>query len=465
MKKTICFISIFELTKVFYEISIVLEKQGHRCIWITTNKKYTSWLLEKGVKKEFIIELVFDSKDFLGPEAIEEITDEIVSIERDANITVNLAMLADRFIMDKQDENINQYMILYFYSIKKFLTTNNVDMVFCEPTNSNEMIAWMVCQSLGVIFLHPQNLRIPDSRFFFQQGAFSGRMYSPENNNCSIIGSDFINNFFNKKPQPRYFHLNKKMISPRKLMSSVVSRLKTDLFLKKNHLTHHALNNRISLLTRRILNSFYLKYLFKYNGLESIVGRIAFYGLHVQPESSIDISSPYYSDQLNLIKCIRRSLPFDTALIIKEHSNFLGIKPLSFFHELKKIPNTYIIHHDISIFEVLKCSDIVFTVSGTSAYEAGLLGIPAVTFSDVFFNGFSSVHYCNNLSELKALVFYLLDEFKNDKVADGLFVEKIWKKSYNGYWSDPYSAPSVLEHDNINDICEGFLDVVENFHN
>ena len=58
MKKTICFISIFELTKVFYEISIVLEKQGHRCIWITTNKKYTSWLLEKGVKKEFKVKFI-----------------------------------------------------------------------------------------------------------------------------------------------------------------------------------------------------------------------------------------------------------------------------------------------------------------------------------------------------------------------------------------------------------------------
>lgn len=461
MEKSVCFISIFDLTIVQYEQAIRLQTRGHRCYWMTTNKQWTHWLLSRGVSKDSILELVFDTKDFLSGELKKEVIREVVEAEAMSNFTVNMAMLADRFVMNKSDGSINDYALLYFYNIKRFFENKSIEMVFGEPTNLNELISQLVCKYLNIPFLYPQDLRIPSNRFFFELGSSTGAMVSSGCQRARQNGKEILGEFLEKSIHPKYFYLlNLKTCDIRKVLSIFRNRL-SDLFIRKQNLTHHRFINRLQNSILTFINKAYLKHVYQYNQITDIQGKKAFFGLHVQPEASIDVAGPYFSDQLKLIKDMRRALPFDTALVVKEHPNFLGQKSFRFFRKLKFLPNVYVVHPQTSTFDIYKSVNLVLTVSGTIAYEAGLLGIPTIIFSKQFFNGFSSVHYCSDVTQLKPLVMRLLDDFQVNKTADYQHMDWIIQNSYAGYWTDPHTDSSVLSAENLDKLFVGFLDVVE----
>jgi hypothetical protein len=464
MKKKIAFASIFDLTEVFYAIAEGLTEAGHEIFWITTDHYWAKWLQEKNVDQSNILELAYSDSDYLDSTAQKTLLAEIVKSEANADLTANQSLLMDQFVEYKNRSDINEFVYLYYRDIKRFLTDKQVTDLVAEPTNTNEMITYMVCRELGIRFISPRDLRYPGNRVIFFDNHLQGAPLPRRDDDAAICGKDLIDEFASNKPTPFYFekHNRTPVIEPKTVMNSLKNRIARSKVIRQTNLTHHDLGGRIKLTLKRSFNSRYMKHICRYDNLDDIKGRVAFYGLHVQPESSIDVLGSYFSDQLKLTKDIRRALPFDTTLVVKEHPNFLGIKNIGFFRSLRRIPNTKLLRHDVSAFDIYNRSDIVFTVSGTTAYEAGMLGIPAVTFSEMYFDGLSSVHYCSDLTKLRQLVFHLLDGFKRDYKADCTFMEKIVKDSYDSFWTDPLSDPRVMEPNNIKKLRTAFLKVMSN---
>lgn len=461
--KHVCFISIFDLTVTQHELAVRLAARGHHCVWMTTDPKWTRWLTERGVPRGDILELVFTRADFLGAEARAAVVAEMAVVERSGERTVNMSLIADRFVMSTRREAINDYACLYFHHIHKFLLERKVDVVFGEPTNTNEMIAAMICEHVGIPFLYPQTLRFPRNRFFFERGVATGQMVSSEGGHADTTAQALLARYRETKSHPDYFYANnRRRLNVRKNFQSMVRRLKGAADAK-NNLTHHRFLLQLGDRVRMAVNRTVLLNLYRYSELDAISGKIAFFGLHVQPEASIDVMGPYFSDQLKLIKDMRRALPFDTTLVIKEHPNFLGRKPLRFFRELGRVPNVLMVHPNTSSFDIYKRASVVLTVSGTTAYEAGMLGIPAITFSKTFFSGFSSVHHCPHISQLQSLAAAILNSPRQaDPDADERFMTAIIERSYPGYWGDPRTSPHVTAEENLAALTKGVLDVVEN---
>ncbi|MEE9443816.1 MAG: hypothetical protein V3V99_14225 [candidate division Zixibacteria bacterium] len=462
MSKRIVFISIFDLTRLFFEISKGLIEHGHEVFWITTNEIWTRWLIDQGVAPEDIKQLVYDKSDFINDSDRRQLIEQIVKSESNASLTINQSMLMDQFIEQKQKPDISEYMLLYYRDIKQFLNDKSATHIIAEPTNSNEMIAYMVCRELGIKFISPRHIRYPSDRLLLFDSYHQEKPLIRNNNGDGIDGRKLIEDFATRKPAPYYFakHNKTKTLDPRKIVWSIGNRIKRYQTDSGRGLTHHNLSGRIKLSMRRTINGQYMRWIWHYDDLSKIESKIAFYGLHVQPESSIDVLGSYFSDQLKLIKDIRRALPFDVTLVVKEHPNFLGIKSIDFFRKLKRIPNVVLVRHDISTFEIYKRASIIFTVSGTTGYEGGMLGIPVVMFCPIYFDGLSSVHTCTDLTLLQELVDKLLNSFERDYEADCEYMKEMVGNSYPGFWTDPNLYPEVLDPDNIRKLREAFLEVV-----
>jgi hypothetical protein len=463
MNKNIAFVSIFDLTQLFYEVAKRLADRGHNIYWITTNEYWTDWLMKRGVLRADILQLVYSPADFVDSEEKARLTQEIVRTEEVTDLNINQVLQMDQFVRYKNKPDINEYVLLYYRDIKRFLQDKKISLVFAEPTNTNEMVTYMICRELGIPFLAPRDMRYPLNRLIFNEGYLQSRIISNGNNGHTVSGRELLEQFEQRRTPPYYFAKNSriKALDPRKLWRSTRNRLMM-LRFSRRHLTHHDFSERVLTTTKRIVNGFYLRRLCRYDRLEEIPGRLAFYPLHVQPESSIDVLGSYFSDQLKLIKDIRRALPFDTTLVVKEHPNFLGLKSIGFFRQLRRIPNVKLVRHDVSNFDIYKRVSIVFTVSGTPAYEAGMLGIPAVIFTRMYFDGLSAIHYCDDVTKLKPLVFHLLNGFKRDYEADSRFMEELFARSHEGHWTDPRFDPGVLEQDNLEKVTRAFVKVVEN---
>jgi len=465
MGKNIVFLSIFDLTEVQFAIGQGLAERGHAIHWITTNELWTAWLVEQGVDRSAIQELVYSRSDFVSPDEKSRLVSEIVTAESKADLTVNQGLMMDRFVMYKNKPDINEYMLLYYRDVKRFLQQVHADFVFDEPTNSSELITYLICCELGIPFLSPADMRIPPRRVLFYVGYGQGSTYAPTSpsHNDAESGRKLIQEFAESRSLPSFFNelSRQKAVTVRKAAASSSNRLKLFFRGSRKSLTHHDVSERLQTVTRRVVNGFYMRRLRRYDSLDEISGRIAFYPLHVQPEASIDVLGSFFSDQLKLIKDIRRSLPFDMTLVIKEHPHFLGLRGPSFFRQLCRLPNVKLVSYSVSAHDIYARASLVFTVTGTAAYEAGLLGIPAITFVPMFFGGLSTVKCCSDVTKLKDLAFEMLQGMPRDLEADSCLMADLVGRSFEGYWTDPLFDPSVLDPDNIRLLREAFVSVVE----
>ncbi|MGD9838230.1 MAG: hypothetical protein AB7F72_05865 [Afipia sp.] len=129
--------------------------------------------------------------------------------------------------------------------------------------------------------------------------------------------------------------------------------------------------------------------------LADLPSKFIYYPLQVTPESSINTPAPYYVDQMRAIDAIRFAMPSDWTLVVKEHRASLGIRPMSFYRELRCRAGVHIAHATMSSIELIKKAQVTISVTGSATLEAFLLGRPAIVLGGCFvaeyLNGVSSI--------------------------------------------------------------------------
>ena len=131
-----------------------------------------------------------------------------------------------------------------------------------------------------------------------------------------------------------------------------------------------------------------------------------FYPLHEEPERTLLIGSPFYTNQIEIIRHIAKSLPITHILLVKEHPSqeVRGWRINSFYKELMKIPNVVLIHPDMSFHELIKKSSLGISISGTAALESAFYEKPSIIFADTIFSSLSFVEKVNSIPELPKII-------------------------------------------------------------
>jgi hypothetical protein len=134
--------------------------------------------------------------------------------------------------------------------------------------------------------------------------------------------------------------------------------------------------------------------------------------LHYQPEYTVDTLAPAFRDQVEWVRLVSQSLPVGIRLLVKEQPFMLGARTIDFYRELLSLPNVDILAPEVNGRETARRSRAVFTLSGTVALEAMLLGVPAFIFSRVFHSGFEGIVRIGDPAELRVAVLRSLDAFQ-----------------------------------------------------
>jgi hypothetical protein len=131
-----------------------------------------------------------------------------------------------------------------------------------------------------------------------------------------------------------------------------------------------------------------------------------FYPLHEEPERTLLIGSPFYTNQIEIIRHIAKSLPITHILLVKEHPSqeVRGWRVNSFYKEIMNIPNVVLIHPDVSVHELIEKSSLVISISGTAAIESAFYEKPSIVFVDTIFSNLSFVEKVNFIPELPKII-------------------------------------------------------------
>ncbi len=164
----------------------------------------------------------------------------------------------------------------------------------------------------------------------------------------------------------------------------------------------------------------------------------AFFPLHYEPELSILVLSPFYFDQLNLIRIIARSLPVHMKLYVKEHPSMIFRRSRKYYKDLLKIPNVRLVPHTIKSFELIKNSKLVTVISSSAGWEACLLKKPLISFGEVFYNALPFVRRSRTPDDLPELIKDRLEHFDYDEKTLEDFLVATFEESfpfdYAGLW-------------------------------
>ena len=130
--------------------------------------------------------------------------------------------------------------------------------------------------------------------------------------------------------------------------------------------------------------------------------KFIYFPLSLDPERSTLIPATFYTNQLEVITNIAKSIPIDYQLFVKEHpmQQIAAWREISFYKEIMELPNVKLIHPSISNDEMLKKCTIAITIAGTTGLEAALHKKPCIVFSDVIYSSLPSVYRLKSLEEL-----------------------------------------------------------------
>lgn len=433
---TICFVANFTKTYFFHAIALKLKLAKCDVVWICVNSNLYDFLCEHYDREKIL---------YLGKDRSQETNKKI------GEFKLNELIFGDRVLTHFPEFGIT-YLLQCQNPIYEFLKIHQVRFIIGEHTWAHELLIHRIadqCKELNVQFLNAHTIRIPQGRFTFFVDEFDSKKYAVQRIDEHINHAERTNTTVQLE-KPDYLALNDKLLKDSRSFFARLHKIKrffTQENIDKNDPT--LISDRWLTLKLRVAEEFNREAykLVRRVPISALDGKkFVLYALHKQPESSIDVTGRYYEDQLLNIRNIWRILPDDWSLVVKEHTNAIGDRSIKFYRSVTAMKNVALVHESIDSHELIRRCSAVFTVSGTIAYEAALLKIPAFTFSSMFFNGLNGCRKIS-LDDLRACEsiekLILLDmkspALNNDPITD----------SFPGIISDPISNPACMLDTNI----------------
>ena len=129
---------------------------------------------------------------------------------------------------------------------------------------------------------------------------------------------------------------------------------------------------------------------------------LIYFPLQIEPERSLLIQAPNYTNQIEVITNIVKSLPAGYELYVKEHpaNVFREWRSVDDYKKIMKLPNVKLIHPSVKSEDLIKKSSLVITISSTSGLEAAFHNKPSIIFADLDYSILPSVHKIKDIDEL-----------------------------------------------------------------
>ena len=221
---------------------------------------------------------------------------------------------------------------------------------------------------------------------------------------------------------------------------------------------------KLRLIQNRVYNNFEVKkrerFLDKYAEKTLENEKFIYFPLQSEPESSILMNTPFYSNQINLIEVIAKSIPINYSLYVKEHplQKIKLWRSIDDYKKIKNIPNVRFLHPNVNAQEVLEKSQGVISISGATGFEALFHHKPVILFGDEYYDKLSMVTKIESIIDLPLKIKNALTNFKFNDRELSMFV-KILKEfalpvPYYSIIKDGVSISSIQRNENNFNLTE-----------
>ncbi|MGH9731508.1 MAG: hypothetical protein ACRD4A_07390, partial [Candidatus Acidiferrales bacterium] len=387
--------------------------------------------------------------------------------------SVNTMIHADRIIRRYSFEHALRVLAAIRDFWDDLLTRTRPDAILGEIACATEWIAWWAAQRMNIQYLAPYPTPVANKLFFL--GAPDG-VWEPMERAFEAVGNGgfsleqeqvaerFVRNFRAKKAKPPFLSwAQRSPLTPnfrelRRRASRIPFRLKT--FVEDGPYevgSHHGTApwRPVWEDTMRIVRHVASEATMFERKIAD--GPKVYFPLHVQPEFTTDVRAPFFANQLALIESISKSVPAGYRVVVKEHPGMKGERNLGYYRDIHKIHNVQLLSPAVDSHAVIQQSDVVLTITGSSAWEGILYEKPVIAFGPLCYEFGDLVYRCNNMAELPAILRNAVYAHKPDRRQMLRLVWSLLATAHEAKWGDPIRQPQICEEANAEQVADAIV--------
>lgn len=396
----------------FLPFGRALEAAGLEVFWINAMHSDSQTLTAAGVPADHSLDT---TRGFIPEQMpLAECRVRLGALERAVDgPRMHDIILMDRLLRKKPADFALRYLAHLERTVTEFLTSNRISLVTSGRDTALQLLTMMVSRRLGIPWVVPTRARIPQEVYGFCPGHSTDDMIrlrgvTDEDRQWAV---NCLDRFRSRSVRPALKKSARGFLDVLKLMPGHARVFRYELGKaghdRGNDYSRYPIPELMRMYLRRRVNMLTYKLHPPYRSPGD--APFALYALHTQPESSIDVVGAYYSDQVHLVRTIARSLPSTHELYVKIHPTDVDGQGRAFYAALNAIPGVRLIGHQVDSLDLLKRTSLLFALTGTIAYEAGLMGRPVIVFADNYFNALPTVRRCRDAEALPGLIAQQLD--------------------------------------------------------
>jgi hypothetical protein len=392
---------------IFWPFAQRLEADGFEVYWINTEPISSDWLRSHGVSNERICDVLEGEYPILTEK---ECIDILRNYEQPELPTINSIIFMDQNLRHAAYGDSLNYLAVSAGKISAFLQDRNINLVSSGRDTALQLLSMLVCKKAGIFWGCVTRVKLPKEWFGFSpthQGSEFCKMRPVEQTDLEFATA-WLDQF---RSDPLVKPLAKPKFSGFKKIFNHIGLI---LPLATRHLRHrmkigpsrHIPGPGIVWQGKRYWYTLrnYIFYRYFLDFYRPVDEPFILYGLHRQPESSIDVRGAFFDDQLQLIKQVVRSIPVTHKMYVKVHfSDVIGQSP-QFYRALKQFPSVKLIDPDVDSRGLIRKAAVIVTNVGAMGQEGGYWGRPVIAMSKMFWCDLPTVKYCGTPTELPQLI-------------------------------------------------------------
>lgn len=117
-----------------------------------------------------------------------------------------------------------------------------------------------------------------------------------------------------------------------------------------------------------------------YDGYSDLsrIGKFVYFPLQTQPEATLNVRAPQFTNQLEVARQIAMALPDDYCLVVKDHPGMSGKRPISYLDKLARMPNIKLLDTRVPTQQLLKRASLLVSPSSSTITEAAMMRVPTI---------------------------------------------------------------------------------------
>jgi len=176
------------------------------------------------------------------------------------------------------------------------------------------------------------------------------------------------------------------------------------------------------------------------------VGPYIYFPLHVDPEASTMVLADQLTDQMFIIETVAKNMPAGMKVLVKEHIPSIGRRPKGYYERIRNMPDVTLVSPFMDSFELIKKCETVFTVTGTAAWEAMILGKPAIMMGYIHYTNLKKgLIHCTDIANIGEAIIQSSSLEKTDEEELRLYIASLFEEGV--YFPEALWYDSELEGD------------------